>query len=139
MSDLIASDDPFTAEHKLALREIVGYMIPAGHGRPAASDDAIFREILQAAKPHAENIYAVLSLYADTDLQALSQMRNPVLSVLVSLTVQCYYRDDRVMQALEMEPRAPHPGGYEVEPGDWTLLDPVRARGDIYRDVSDGA
>jgi hypothetical protein len=47
----------------------------------------------------------------------------------------CYYRDDRVMHSLGQEPRAPFPKGHEVEQGDWSLLDPVRARPPIWRKV----
>ena len=54
---------------------------------------------------------------------------------LVSIIAQCYYRDDRVMRSLEMEPRSPFPQGFEVEQGDWSLLDPVKRRGRIYRPV----
>ena len=54
---------------------------------------------------------------------------------LVSIIAQCYYRDDRVMRSLEMEPRSPFPQGFEVEQGDWSLLDPVKRRGRIYRQV----
>ena len=54
---------------------------------------------------------------------------------LVSIIAQCYYRDDRVMRSLEMEPRSPFPQGFEVEQGDWSLLDPVKRRGKIYRPV----
>ena len=135
MSDLISSDDPFTEAHKQALREIVGYMIPAGAGRPAASDEIIFAEILSALRTQPEVVEEIVNIYRNTDLEALSRLRNPVLSTLVSCTVQCYYRDDRVMQSLEMEPRAPHPKGYELEQGDYGLLDPVRSRGQIYRDT----
>ena len=52
---------------------------------------------------------------------------------LLSVIVQCYYRDDRVMRSLGMEPRAPFPRGFDVEQGDWSLLEPVRRRGTIYR------
>jgi hypothetical protein len=135
MSDLISSDDPFTEAHKQALREIVGYMIPAGAGRPAASDEIIFAEILSALRAEPEAVDEIVDIYRSTDLQLLSRLRNPVLSTLVSYTVQCYYRDDRVMQALDMEPRAPHPQGYEIAQGDFGLLDPVRARGQIYREA----
>ncbi|MGH7054344.1 MAG: hypothetical protein ACREFK_16060 [Stellaceae bacterium] len=31
------------------------------------------------------------------------------------------------MRSLGMEPRPPYPKGFEVESGDWSLLDPVRA------------
>jgi len=34
-----------------------------------------------------------------------------------------------------MEPRPPFPKGFTIEEGDWTLLDPVRRRGKLYRDV----
>ena len=39
-----------------------------------------------------------------------------------------YYQHDRVVTALGLEPRAPHPKGYEMGPDDWSLLDPVRTR-----------
>ena len=54
---------------------------------------------------------------------------------VVSIVAQCYYRDDRVMQALGMEARSPFPQGFEVEEGDWSLLDPVKQRGKLYRDA----
>jgi len=53
----------------------------------------------------------------------------------VSLVMQCYYRDDRVMESLGMEPRPPFPEGFEVEEGDWSMLEPVQRRGKIWRDA----
>jgi hypothetical protein len=40
-----------------------------------------------------------------------------------------------VLEAIGMEARAPFPKGFEVEPGDLSLLDPVRRRGRVYREV----
>ena len=40
-----------------------------------------------------------------------------------------------VMRSLGMEPRPLFPKGFEVEQGDWSLLDPVRARPKLYRDA----
>lgn len=57
----------------------------------------------------------------------------PAVFVLVSLILQCCYRDDRIMRSLGMEVRPPFPDGYEVEAGDWSLLDPVRRRAPFYR------
>ena len=54
---------------------------------------------------------------------------------MLSIIAQCYYRDDRVMRSLDMEPRSPFPEGFEVEEGDWSLLEPVRRRGKVYRDA----
>jgi hypothetical protein len=47
----------------------------------------------------------------------------------------CYYRDDRVMLSLGLEPRAPFPKGHVLEGGDWSLLDPVRARKPFWREA----
>jgi hypothetical protein len=49
-------------------------------------------------------------------------------ATLVRVVLQCYYRDDRVLRSLGLELRAPFPNGYTLEQGDWSLLDPVRAR-----------
>ena len=49
-------------------------------------------------------------------------------ATLVRVVLQCYYRDDRVLRSLGLELRAPFPKGYTLEQGDWSLLDPVKAR-----------
>ena len=59
----------------------------------------------------------------------------PVMTALGRAVLQCYYRDDRVMRALGIEPRAPFPKGRVLEQGDWSLLDAVRGRPRMWRDV----
>ncbi len=49
--------------------------------------------------------------------------------------LQCYYRDDRVIRSLGLEPGPPFPKGYTVEQGDWSLLEAVRNRPPMWRDV----
>ena len=69
---------------------------------------------------------------------AIAQFRateSPPMTALVNATVRCYYRDDRVMRSLGMEPRPPFPKGFDIPQGDWSLLDPVRARGRVYREL----
>jgi hypothetical protein len=44
-----------------------------------------------------------------------------------------YYQTGRVVEALGLETRPPHPGGYTMEPNDLTLLDPVRRRPKMFR------
>jgi hypothetical protein len=39
------------------------------------------------------------------------------------------------MWSLGMEPRPPFPEGFEIEQGDWSLLDPVRGHPKLYRDA----
>ena len=55
------------------------------------------------------------------------QQAERAAATLVRVVLQCYYRDDRVVRSLGLEPRAPFPKGYVLEEGDWSLLDPVKA------------
>ncbi len=43
-------------------------------------------------------------------------------------TYSRYYQQAPVLRALGLEARPPHPLGYPLESGDWSLLDPVRRR-----------
>ena len=55
------------------------------------------------------------------------------VATLTRVVLQCYYRDDRVVRSLGLEPRPPYPMGHVLEDGDWSLLDPVRARPPMWR------
>ena len=57
------------------------------------------------------------------------------LESLIFHTYNGYYQHPRVSVAIGLEARPPHPLGYELEPGDLSLLDPVRKRDKLYRDV----
>ncbi len=59
----------------------------------------------------------------------------PEVTTLGRVILQCYYRDDRVMLSLGLEPRPPFPKGHTLEQGDWSLLDAVRGRPKIWRDA----
>jgi len=144
--------EPLRHEEQQLLRAVAGSMIPASPelDLPGADEEAIFAPILAIAHRDPVSIRKSLCLLQelaggsfaalDASCQAAvaaefrKQYPDPFL-VLVSLTARCYYRDDRVMRSLGMEPRPPFPRGFEVEQGDWTLLDQVRARGRIYRDA----
>jgi hypothetical protein len=150
--ELIAGENPWSAQQRRSLRCLLGRMIPASveYGVPGADDEAIFADVLTTARPHANHVdHALqrLDALADgsfADLDATRQLvvaetfrtEAPALaSLLAAITVQCYYRDDRVMRSLDMEARPPFPKGFNVEPGDWSLLDAVRARPKFYRDA----
>ena len=156
MPDTIATDNPFSEDEERTLLALVGAVIPANpeYGVPGADDADIAADILATARPYHATIVSALkhlestaaqrhdAAYADLDptLRAqlasdLSRSRFAGVGTLVTITAQCYYRDDRVMQSLGMEPRPPHPDGFDIPQGDWSLLDPVRRRGKIYKDV----
>lgn len=126
------------------------------YGVPGAGDPAIVAEIASDAgrrTPELQVILAALeSLAAEqsgqsfvelaenarTDVAAAFRAAHPADALYVgNLTAQCYYRDDRVVLSLGMELSAPHPTGYKVAEGDWSLLEPVQKRSPIYR-LTDG-
>ena len=150
--DCIAGENPLSADQRRSFRCLVGRMIPASaeYGVPGADDEVIFADILATSRRHTSHVNSALqrldALAAGTfaDLGAAEQntvaesFRNgqsELAGLLAAITVQCYYRDDRVMRSLDMEARPPFPKGFDLETGDWSLLDPVRARPKLYRDA----
>ena len=135
------------------LRTIAAMMIPesAEYRVPGADDPAIQADILATlgrdTKRMREALDHVARLagkpLAELDAQwrdaVASEFRTtggPAAATLVRVVLQCYYRDDRVLRALGLEPRAPFPQGRALEPGDWSLLDAVRGRPRMWRDVT---
>ena len=72
-------------------------------------------------------------------VQTVAEAEPALVPSLLFHTYTNYYRHPKVMAVLGMEPRAPFPEGYSVEMGDLSLLDPVRARGPLFRAVDDEA
>ena len=70
---------------------------------------------------------------AEAEKRALLSEQGFVIALTLHTYVG-YYQNPRVVAALGMEVRAPHPQGYEMAPDDPTLLDPVRRRAKLYRD-----
>ena len=147
-----SGDRALSADECRSLRCLAEMIIPASaeYGVPSAGDDAIFADILHSLGRDADHVVAVLQtldtlsggVFADLDPQrrdaVAARLRDTAGASLMYLTrivLQCYYRDDRVMRSLDMEVRPPFPRGFEVEQGDWSLLDPVRARPKLFRDV----
>ena len=133
-------------------RRLAGFMIPASaeYGAPGADDDAIFADILRSLGRDFNGVrkaLAPLSDMAGGEFAALSEAEAETLAMalltssggeIVALgraVLQCYYRDERVIRSLGLQPGSPFPKGNKVEQGDWSLLDPVRGRAPMWRDV----
>ena len=134
------------------LRALAAAIIPPGpaYGVPGADDELIFGDILKSLERDHDDICRALAhlatlaggAFADLGAERLNEVAaafresgGAPLTALVRVVLLCYYRDDRVMRSLGQEPRAPFPKGHIVEQGDWSLLDPVRARAPMYRVV----
>jgi Gluconate 2-dehydrogenase subunit 3 len=67
-------------------------------------------------------------------LKELEKAIPMLLPTLLTLASIGYYSNERVLLALNGNARPPHPEGYDMEEDDLSLLDPVRARGRIYKE-----
>ena len=134
------------------LRRLAAYMLPAdaAYGVPAADDEAIFGDIVHSLGRDRNAVREALAMLreiaggdfvgldeteAEAAAMTLLSREDPVVMALGRAVLQCYYRDDRVMRALGLEPRPPYPKGRVVEQGDWPLLDAVRGRPRMWRDI----
>ena len=141
-----------TAEQVRDLHALAGIIIPASatYNVPGADDEKIFKDILRSLERDCDDISRALShlaaiggcAFADLEAEhrigvaaAFREVGGAPLAALVRVVLLCYYRDDRVMRSLGQEARPPFPKGHAVEQGDWSLLDPVRARPPMYRTV----
>jgi hypothetical protein len=139
---------PDLSQYELELlRRLAGRMIPAAeaYGAPGADDPAIFENIARVLQGRAALLAGLLSDLADgglddasparieAQLARLRQSYAAAFAAVIAAVAQAYYGDDRVMRSLGMDPRPPFPKGYEVSEGDWTLLDAVRRRAQIWR------
>lgn len=141
-------DPGLSASELRILNRIAGIMIPsdAAYGVPAANDPVIFADIVKSIGRDMPDMKAVLAILAEAQFldldDAAAEARaltlldtpSPLVGALSRCVLQCYYRDDRVLVALGHEPRAPFPKGNVVPQGDWSLLEPVKARSALWRD-----
>jgi len=140
-----------TEDEISALREIAGAMIPADPalGMPGADDPAILADIVRSVGrdlPLVREAVAAIGRKSGGSFAGMDQDAREALlngyhadggapaATLGRVILGAYYRDDRVLIAIGHEARAPFPKGYEVEQGDWSLLDPVKRRAKFWRD-----
>ena len=139
-----------TSTQQNDLRTVAGMIIPASdeHKVPGADDPAIQADIIATLGRDSELVRQALDHLARLSGKPLAELdaakRDVVAkkfratggaaaATLTRVVLQCYYRDDRVLGSLGLELRAPFPKGYALEQGDWSLLDPVKARPSMLR------
>jgi hypothetical protein len=141
----MTADSALTPRQRDDLQSVAAMMIPESseYDVPGADDAAIQADIL--ATLGRDTVLVVdaldhLARLAGEPLAALDAARREAVvtefrasggapaATLARVILQCYYRDDRVVRSLGLEPRAPFPKGHVLPDGDWSLLDPVKAR-----------
>ena len=146
----MSADATLTPAQKGDLRAIAGVMIPASaeFDVPGADDPRVQADIVATLGRDAGRVRDALdelARLAGMPLADLDPARRAAVAMelrakggaavatLTRVVLQCYYRDDRVVRSLGLEPRPPYPKGHVLEDGDWSLLDPVRARAPLWR------
>jgi hypothetical protein len=141
----MSAENALSLTQRNDLRTVAAMIIPASseYAVPGADDAAIQADILKTLGRDTEGVRAALDDLARLAGKPLAELdgagRDAVAkefrasggvaaATLVRVVLQCYYRDDRVLRSLGLELRAPFPLGYTLEEGDWSLLDPVKAR-----------
>ena len=144
------AESPLTPSQRDDLRAIAGVIVPAsaefdvpGADDPAIQDDMLatlgrdagpVREALAQLARLAGGPFAALDpARRDAVARELRARGGAAVAALARVVLQCYYRDDRVVRSLGLEPRPPYPKGHVLEDGDWSLLDAVRARPPLWR------
>jgi hypothetical protein len=133
------------------LSDIAGTMIPESpaFGVPGADDPAILADIARSVGRDLAGIREALAAIAHKSVGAFAGLDRDTREALLNdyyagggapaaalgrVILSAYYRDDRVLLALGLEARPPFPKGYDLEQGDWSLLDAVRKRAPFWRD-----
>jgi hypothetical protein len=148
----MSADNQLTRVQRDDLRTIAAMIVPASdeYKVPGADDAAIQADIVATLGRDIRLVTAALDHLArlagqplaeldaarrDAVAQAFRKQGGAAAATLVRVVLQCYYRDDRVLRSLGLELRAPFPKGYVLPDGDWSLLDPVKARSGTLRRV----
>ena len=144
------SANELTSTQRDDLRTVAAMIVPASdeYKVPGADDPAIQADMLATLGRDTALVTQALDHLARLAGQPLAELEparhaaiahefratgGGAAATLVRVVLQCYYRDDRVLRSLGLELRAPFPKGYTLEQGDWSLLDPVKARSGTLR------
>ena len=155
-NEIIGTDNPLSAHQQRVLAIVLDLVVPASKDgrRPSAAEIDVLGYIRESESHTLDELCGALdrldaearsthgmtfeSLEAETRQILVEDIRSRdprFMRTLALQTVTCYYQDDRVLQAIGVGARPPFPEGYEVPSGDLSLLEPVRRRGQIYRDT----
>lgn len=148
--------DQLTADQQQTLQCVLDMIIPEDRrrGKPSAAEIDVFsfiqlhepgyvdtlkqeldEVIAESLKVHGGTFQSLANTQQLQLVDTLRRASSGLFRQLAVWTATAYYQDDRVMEAIGLPARPPFPLGYEVESGDIGLLDPVKARGRIYRDA----
>jgi len=146
-----------SARTRALLAGVLERIIPAGGGFPGAGDLGVADFVADAgARSQAERALLARGLdliescarsahsagfaglpdeHRDQVLRRVEAEDPAFFSALVRHAYRGYYSNARVVDLLGAGPRSPQPLGYRLDPFDERLLEPVKKRGRVYKQV----
>lgn len=135
-------------ERRERLAAVLDLLIPPDRqrGMPGAGEVCVeaIEAALRTSPGHRLTVEPGLDLFADREsglgtrdaaLAAVQEETPGFVPTLLFLTYSAYYQHPRVIEALGLEARPPHPRGFEMAASDLdALLAKVRSRGRLYRE-----
>src|SRR5438270_12645656 len=126
---MMSAENVLTAAQRDDLRTVAAMIIPASdeYKVPGADDTAVQADMLATLGRDTDMVRTALdhlARLAGRPLAELDPARREAVAkefrdtggnaaaTLVRVVLQCYYRDDRVLRSLGLEPRAALPAGY---------------------------
>ena len=148
----MSGDNNLSQEQRRVLASVLDEIIPpSGDGKlPGAGAIGVGAYVEEALRAAPDLFSMIAQGLSELDEQA--RARNPQgfpalprpdkvellnqQGFVLPLTLHAcagYYQDDRVVEALGLEARPPHPQGHQMEGNDFELLDGVRRRERFFR------
>ena len=147
----------FTSKQRTLVTSVLGRLIPPEEDMPSAAQTGIvdyvdgvvagsnrlpwlFAQGLRsiehtAAQLGGSKFENLLPDRQDQVLRKVESEKSEFFELLVLYTYNGYYSTPSVVQALGLDPRPPQPRGYAVDLGDFSSLEVVQGRGQVYRDA----
>ncbi|MEM7019899.1 MAG: gluconate 2-dehydrogenase subunit 3 family protein [Pseudomonadota bacterium] len=134
--DMIVPADTERGLPSAAELNFAGYISEYASGSIEAIHNELEALDTQAIAQHGSPFNELTEDVRETLVEKLRQEDRQFCWAIAEQTMFCYYQDERVVQALGMRPGAPFPEGNKVVSGDLLLLEPVKRRGQVYRDIN---
>ena len=147
----------FTGLQAILLAHVINRIIPAEDGMPGAGDLGLTSEIdlavgdlaplkrlflaglaqieIEAHRSNGKGFNELSPEKQDRLLKAVEGEYPEFFQVLVQQTYNSYYTNPTILPLIGYEVRPPQPQGYPMKPFDDSLLDNVRKRAPMYRQV----
>lgn len=153
MTENLIAAEKLNPSHRPVLQALLDTMIPANQelSAPSGGTEEIVDDVVATLTGNSVELVTSFldklttlegGSFAELDASSrwqqfkeLERTDGHAIRVLGGILLQCYYRNDAVLQSLGMDARSPFPQGNEVGQGDWSLLEPVKRRGKLYREV----